>query len=94
MTSARHSVARFDNIWPLFGYAAVVAFALLWTVPFLWMVVSAFRPAEQGAAAMASLVPDQLANAGKLPRRLGLRRFPPLLPQHGHDVRRHSGGAD
>lgn len=60
MTSARHSVARFDNIWPLFGYAAVVAFALLWTVPFLWMVVSAFRPAEQGAAAMASLVPDYL----------------------------------
>ena len=60
MNSAALRIPRSDDVWPLLGYAAVIALALLWTVPFLWMVVSAFRPPEQGTAAMASLVPDYL----------------------------------
>lgn len=47
-----------DDLWPRFGRAAVIAAAAFWTVPFIWMIVSAFRPSDQGAAAMASLVPD------------------------------------
>ena len=60
MRRTRHRIPHLEDTWPLFGYGAVVAMALLWTVPFLWMVVSAFRPPEQGTAAMASLVPDYL----------------------------------
>lgn len=60
MTYRRRQIPRFDEVWPLIGNAAVVATALLWTAPFLWLVVSAFRPPDQGTAAMASLVPDYL----------------------------------
>lgn len=47
-----------DELWPRFGRIATIAAALLWTVPFIWMIVSAFRPSDQGVAAMASLIPD------------------------------------
>jgi sn-glycerol 3-phosphate transport system permease protein len=57
---ARRNTLDFDALSLRLGYGAVVVAALLWTVPFLWMVVSAFRPPEQGTAAMASLVPDYL----------------------------------
>ena len=60
MTKKARVIPHPDDALPRLGYAAVVAAAVLWTVPFLWMVVSAFRPLEQGAAAMASLVPDYL----------------------------------
>ena len=45
------------EISPRIGYGAVVIVALLWTVPFLWMLVAAFNPQNVGAG-MASLVPS------------------------------------
>ncbi len=36
----------------------VMALALGWAVPFLWMLVAAFRPERAAGAGMASLVPD------------------------------------
>ena len=39
--------------------ALLCAIALVWTTPFLWMVVAAFRPDSGGSAAMASLVPGR-----------------------------------
>jgi sn-glycerol 3-phosphate transport system permease protein len=39
------------------GAALLVAIALVWTAPFLWMTVAAFRPDGGGSADMASLVP-------------------------------------
>jgi len=38
--------------------AAVLAIALVWATPFLWMTVASFRPDSFGSAGMASLVPD------------------------------------
>ena len=60
MTQPPGKMLRFGDVYPGVGFGLVVAAALLWTVPFLWMIVSAFRPPESGAAAMASLVPDYL----------------------------------
>ena len=40
-----------------FGTALLVAIALVWTSPFLWMAVAAFRPPSGGSADMASLLP-------------------------------------
>jgi sn-glycerol 3-phosphate transport system permease protein len=48
--------------------AAVGGLALLWSTPFLWMLIAAFRPERFGSAAMASLIPDfwpTLANFGE-----------------------------
>lgn len=45
------------EVSPRIGYGAVVLVALLWTVPFLWMLVAAFNPQNVGAG-MASLVPS------------------------------------
>jgi sn-glycerol 3-phosphate transport system permease protein len=60
VTETRRRPISFDKVWLRLGYGAVVVIALIWTAPFLWMIVSAFRPPDQGAAAMASLVPDYL----------------------------------
>lgn len=38
--------------------AAVLAIALVWATPFLWMTVASFRPDSFGSAGMASVVPD------------------------------------
>src|SRR5262249_30655771 len=38
--------------------ALIIALALVWMTPFLWMLVAAFRPERFGGAGMASLVPD------------------------------------
>jgi len=40
------------------GRLLVVALALAWAVPFIWMLVAAFRPERAAGAGMASLVPD------------------------------------
>jgi len=40
------------------GKALVAALALVWIIPFIWMLVAAFRPERFGGAAMASLIPD------------------------------------
>lgn len=50
--ATRHELA------PKLGYAIVVAGALLWLVPFLWMLVASVRPQAFGGPGMASLLPD------------------------------------
>lgn len=40
------------------GKSIVVGLALVWVVPFWWMLVAAFRPERFGGAGMASLIPD------------------------------------
>jgi sn-glycerol 3-phosphate transport system permease protein len=40
------------------GQASVVGLALVWVIPFWWMLVAAFRPDRFGGAGMASLIPD------------------------------------
>jgi sn-glycerol 3-phosphate transport system permease protein len=39
------------------GAALLSAIALVWTAPFLWMLVAAFRPESAGSRDMASLLP-------------------------------------
>jgi sn-glycerol 3-phosphate transport system permease protein len=39
------------------GAALLCAIALIWTAPFLWMLVAAFRPDTAGSLDMASLLP-------------------------------------
>jgi sn-glycerol 3-phosphate transport system permease protein len=46
------------EITPRIGYALVLALVAAWAIPFLWMLVAAFRPDRFGGSGMASLVPD------------------------------------
>src|SRR3546814_9831888 len=39
-------------------FVVTASIALLWSVPFIWMVVASFRPQSFGALDMASLWPD------------------------------------
>lgn len=50
--ATRHELA------PKLGYLIVVAGALLWLVPFAWMLVASVRPQAFGGPGMASLLPD------------------------------------
>lgn len=43
---------------PKLGFLLVVAGAVLWLVPFLWMLVASVRPQAFGGPGMASLIPD------------------------------------
>jgi sn-glycerol 3-phosphate transport system permease protein len=40
------------------GQIFVAGLGLVWVVPFVWMLVAAFRPERFGGAGMASLIPD------------------------------------
>jgi sn-glycerol 3-phosphate transport system permease protein len=40
------------------GQTIVVVIALVWVIPFAWMLVAAFRPDRFGGGGMASLIPD------------------------------------
>ena len=51
-------LATRGEITPKLGFALVVLLALVWLVPFLWMVVASLRPASDGINAMAVLVPS------------------------------------
>lgn len=51
-------IATRHELTPKLGFAVVVVLAFIWVVPFLWMVVAAFRPGAFGGAGMASLLPD------------------------------------
>lgn len=51
-------VATRHEVTPKLGFLLVLALAFLWIVPFLWMLVAAFRPGAYGGAGMASLIPD------------------------------------
>ena len=42
------------------GRLLIVALALAWAAPLVWMLVAAFRPERAGGAGMASVVPDYL----------------------------------
>jgi sn-glycerol 3-phosphate transport system permease protein len=51
-------LATRGEITPKLGFALVVLLALVWLIPFLWMVVAALRPPSDGINAMAVLVPS------------------------------------
>lgn len=51
-------LATRGEITPKLGFALVVLLALVWLIPFLWMVVAALRPPSDGINAMAILVPS------------------------------------
>jgi sn-glycerol 3-phosphate transport system permease protein len=46
------------EITPKLGFVLVVLLALVWLIPFLWMVVAALRPPSDGINAMAALLPS------------------------------------
>jgi sn-glycerol 3-phosphate transport system permease protein len=58
--SARPAALRTGELAPHLGYALVLAIVLAWAVPFIWMLVAAFRPERFGGSGMASLIPDYL----------------------------------
>src|SRR5262249_55063128 len=51
-------LATRGEITPKLGFALVVLLALVWLIPFLWMVVATLRPASDGINAMAELMPS------------------------------------
>lgn len=54
----------------------LVATALLWAVPFLWMVVASLRPGSAGMADLASLVPSAPLGFGNFLEAWESGRFP------------------
>jgi sn-glycerol 3-phosphate transport system permease protein len=60
---------------PLIGYMLVVCLTLAWVTPFWWMIVAAFRP-DNGAAGMASLIPDYIPSLLNFAEAWGLANFP------------------
>jgi len=51
-------LATRGEITPKLGFALVVLLALVWLIPFLWMVVAALRPPSDGINTMAKLLPS------------------------------------
>jgi sn-glycerol 3-phosphate transport system permease protein len=51
-------LATRGEITPKLGFALVVLLALVWLIPFLWMVVASLRPPSDGINAMAVLIPS------------------------------------
>ena len=64
------------EITPKIGYALTIAAALLWLVPFLWMVVAALRPLNSSAAGMASLIPHTVPSFDNFAEAWSLGDFP------------------
>jgi sn-glycerol 3-phosphate transport system permease protein len=64
------------EVLPRLGRAATVLLALVWAIPFLWMLVAAFRPPGLGAADMASLVPDAWPSLANLAEAWASADFP------------------
>ncbi|MGY2048435.1 carbohydrate ABC transporter permease [Methylobacterium sp. JK268] len=60
---------------PAAGRAATALLALVWAVPFLWMLVATLRPPGL-AAAMASLVPDAAPSLANLAEAWASAEFP------------------
>ena len=54
------TLATRHEITPKLGYLLVLGAAFIWVVPFLWMIVAAFRPGAYGAIGMASIIPDYI----------------------------------
>ena len=74
MTRERAPVPT-GEVLPLIGYALVVGLAIVWVTPFWWMMVAAFRP-DNGAAGMASLIPDYIPSLLNFAEAWGLADFP------------------
>jgi sn-glycerol 3-phosphate transport system permease protein len=53
-------LATRGEITPKLGFALVALLALVWLVPFLWMVVASLRPPSEGINAIAELIPSPL----------------------------------
>jgi sn-glycerol 3-phosphate transport system permease protein len=53
------------ELTPQLGFGLVVIMAMLWAVPFLWMIVAAARPDRAGGD-MASLLPNFIPTPGNL----------------------------
>ena len=51
-------LATRGEITPKLGFVLAVLLALVWLIPFLWMVVATLRPPSDGINAMAVLVPS------------------------------------
>jgi sn-glycerol 3-phosphate transport system permease protein len=51
-------LATRNEITPKLGFALVVLLALVWLIPFLWMVVATLRPPSDGINGMAELMPS------------------------------------
>ena len=62
--AAETPLATRRELTPKIGAILVVLAALLWLVPFLWMLVASVRPERFGGAGMASLIPDALPTVG------------------------------
>jgi sn-glycerol 3-phosphate transport system permease protein len=58
--NTRPVTLRTGELAPRLGYALVLAIVLAWAIPFIWMLVAAFRPERFGGSGMASLIPDYL----------------------------------
>lgn len=51
-------LATRGEITPKLGMVLVVLLALVWLIPFLWMLVASLRPPSDGISAMAVLLPN------------------------------------
>ena len=51
-------LATRGELTPKLGFALVVLLALVWLIPFLWMVVATLRPPSDGINTMAALLPS------------------------------------
>lgn len=76
MKLSNSQLATRHELTPRLGYAAILALAFLWIVPFIWMIVAAFRPGAYGGATMASIVPDFLPTLANFIEAWGLAEFP------------------
>ncbi|RZI39262.1 carbohydrate ABC transporter permease, partial [Herbaspirillum sp. HC18] len=51
-------LATRNEITPKLGFLLTVLLAMVWLIPFLWMVVATLRPASDGINLMAELMPS------------------------------------
>jgi sn-glycerol 3-phosphate transport system permease protein len=62
--TARASMIRTGELTPRLGYALVLLIVAAWAIPFIWMLVAAFRPERFGSSGMASLIPAYIPTLG------------------------------
>jgi sn-glycerol 3-phosphate transport system permease protein len=64
---------------PRIGFALVLAAASIWIVPFVWMLVAAFRPGGYGGGQSASLLPNFVPTLANFAEAWELADFPRYL---------------
>jgi sn-glycerol 3-phosphate transport system permease protein len=52
-------LATRGEVTPKLGFALVVLLALVWLIPFLWMMVATLRPPSDGINVMAAMLPSR-----------------------------------